>query len=38
MDKAKEEFAKYQNKTLTQVEKDYLNTIKRLEKKLKSEK
>ncbi len=34
IDKAKDEFRKYQVKTITQVEKDYLDTIKVLEKKL----
>ena len=34
IDKAKDEFKKYQVKTLTQVEKDYLDTIKVLEKKV----
>lgn len=34
IDKAKDEFRKYQVKTITQVEKDYLDTIKALEKKL----
>jgi len=35
LDKAKIEFKKYQTKNLSQVEKDYLETIKSIEKKLK---
>ena len=34
IDKAKSEFKKYQVKTISQVEKDYLETIKLLEKKV----
>jgi len=38
IDKAKDEFKKYQVKTLTQVEKDYFDTIKVLEKKVNKKK
>ena len=33
IDKATEEYKKYQQKTLSQVEKDYLDTIKMIESK-----
>ena len=33
MEKATEEYKKYQQKTLSEVEKDYLETIKKLETK-----
>ena len=33
IDKATEEYKKYQQKTLSQVEKDYLDTIKMIEDK-----
>ncbi|MFA7411708.1 MAG: RhuM family protein [Tissierellaceae bacterium] len=32
MDKAQEEYRKFQSKTLTEVEKSYLETIKKMEK------
>lgn len=32
MDKAEEEYKKYKEKTLSEVEKDYLESIKLLEK------
>lgn len=35
IEKAHEEYRKYQEKTLSQVEKDYLKTIKQLELKTK---
>lgn len=38
MDKAQEEYRKFQAKTLTKVEKDYLEIIKKLEKKTKKNK
>lgn len=38
MDKAQSEYRKYQAKTLTEVEKHYLDTIKMLEKKTKKTK
>jgi hypothetical protein len=34
INKATEEYKKYQQKTLSEVEKDYLDTIKMLESKL----
>ena len=38
MDKAQAEYRKYQAKTLTEVEKHYLGTLKMLEKKTKKTK
>jgi hypothetical protein len=37
-EKARSEFRKYQNKTLNEVEKAYLEGIKRIEKQLKKKK
>lgn len=38
MDKAQEEYRKFQTKTITEVEKAYLETIKKIEKNTKENK